>query len=156
MSTIKLPNGEEVDEDTRSMFLILEHRYYAKMWFWDLPKPLSKFGRGGNVNGLLWRKDAEPKEWVYQFRWRHYKDEAIWDGDDEKSWYAVYLHDKTEKEAIEEVRSVMNTMLAMTEPFGVQAPSLHELDISGGFNEAQDAFQRPEAFWMHTQQQISA
>lgn len=80
-------------------FVIMPGYYYSAMWYFELPQNMTRFRKGGNVNGILYRKADEPNKWRLTYRVRHYKDERIFGGDDIKNWHRGERECGSEEEA---------------------------------------------------------
>jgi len=74
-------------EGRTASFEIREHRYYAAIWWLDLPPALSEFKRGGNLMVMLWREETDAEHWHLQWRFRHYRDERVWQSADTRNGF---------------------------------------------------------------------
>lgn len=68
------------------MMKIKPETYYIGMWFVSLPNDFSKFGKGADINAMLFQEPGETNRWHLQIRTRHYRGPEIFDHDDEKHW----------------------------------------------------------------------
>lgn len=152
---IKLPNGKEIDENDPCCFLFLEGRYYAYMFCVKLPPELSKYNRGADVTGLLWRQQDNEREWTYQFRFRQYKSDHAWNSGDERTWSVVKMHNKTESEADKMVQESIEIMKVTAKQFGVNDLNVDKLPIYGDCAKAMDKMNNNPPSWLHSQTQIS-
>jgi hypothetical protein len=75
-----------------------EGRYYLGLWFFTLPVELTNFGKGGDFMACVWR-EQDSDDWVMDYRFRHCKDDKIWNTDDQTSWYQATM--RSTEEAIE-------------------------------------------------------
>jgi hypothetical protein len=140
----KEPNPEDLNEG----FVFMPGRYYIAIWFVNLPHP-GKYGHGGDVNGLLWRKDGEPNIYYFKYRFRYYKSDQIWDGRDEKVWYLLVIKDKTEQESLDGIQKMLHILSA------AMGQKLDTYWINGDSNKAQDLFETKPPVWAHRQQVIA-
>jgi hypothetical protein len=74
-----------------------EGRFYVGLWYLELPNRLSKFGKGGNLLGVLWRPDESVEDWHFQYRFRHFADERLHDSADELHCYHLQPRGPEEK-----------------------------------------------------------
>lgn len=148
--------GQDVDPDSKTQFVMIEGRYYSFMAFIPLPRKLSAFGQGGDINGMLWRKDENPEQWFWQFRFRHYKDSLSFESNDQKCWYFVTLKSHSEEEARKEVEEVLRVLsTAATLPgFDCEPLNIHYLEIHGDVMKTMDIIHNNPPFWMHQQQVV--
>lgn len=70
------------DLDSGAAIEFLPDRFYVALWYFDLPLELSRFGKGGNFLAVLWRPDESREDWHLDYRFRHYRDERIYESDD--------------------------------------------------------------------------
>lgn len=98
------------DED--GIMVFRNDRYYAGLWYFELPPELSNFSRGGNFFGMLWRPlDTIDEGWTFVYRFRHYRDDRIFDNNDEFHRYMVTINDrKTEAEVLEKFQGFMQSI----------------------------------------------
>jgi hypothetical protein len=80
----RIPQTEK--PDLQVGMIIAEGYYYNCMFFQELPPELTEFGKGGNVCGILFRKDDEPDHWIVRYRVRHYMDGRTFEHDDKVEW----------------------------------------------------------------------
>jgi hypothetical protein len=109
-----IPTLDEARED-RTIFAIVPGRFYQAMWCVSVP-PLDgfgPFGKGGDVTSLLWREEDQPREWVYQWRFRYYKDAKVWGGSDKKIWYYSEFNGSVE-EALRAALGVCTNLAIIT------------------------------------------
>lgn len=145
---------QEYDPEAKDQFVITEGRYYSFMWFIKLPHALSKFGKGGDINGMLWRKDEDPNRWFIQFRFRHYVDKAAFDSGDVKHWYFGPANGQTEEDARAEAEEVFKTACEMAPAFGVPPLKIDYLEIHGDNEKFYQVVQENPPYWMHCQQVV--
>jgi hypothetical protein len=97
-----------------------------------------------DVMGCLQRDKQNPKTFTFDFRFRHYQDDRVFDSEDVKHWY--HVEDKespTEDDSIHKVRQVL---LGLCEIQSIdtpeQKPKLVELLYRdyGDFRKFMDAF----------------
>ena len=121
-----------------------EHRYIG-MWHYKIPPELSKFGKGGNFCAMLWRAPGAPEnEWVFQFRFRYYRDERVFEHDDEMSWYsAIARGTEAEVEArTHDVCKIQATAAGSESDF-------YALHCDG--KETLTKFEQAPPYWLHLQ-----
>lgn len=87
-----LPDPRKAEPEKVTNFVFAPNRYYLGFWFVPLSLQHSKFGKGGGVSTLVWRKDAEPWAWHIRYCFRHYRVGGVevdspWSGKDSKTWY---------------------------------------------------------------------
>lgn len=155
MST-KTVCGQKIDPESRTQFVMIEGRYYSFMAFITLPKRLSAFGKGGDINGLLWRKDENPEEWFWQFRFRHYQDSVSFDSNDTKTWYFVTLKANTEEAARAEAQEFLNMVAtsAALPVFGGEPLKVEYMEVHGDVLKFMNIVQNNPPPWMHSQQVV--
>jgi hypothetical protein len=144
------PKGEMID--SRNMFVLVDERYYAEIFFARIPAPLSKFHKGGDVTGLLWRKNEEINNWVLQFRFRYYKGTRIWDSEDERTWNWVQITNKTQEEARTAIDVVLQSM-QMAADILEQAPppAPDRIPINGDLDRFREIMDERQPDWWHRQ-----
>src|SRR5437868_3676567 len=71
-------------------FLFEEGRWYHSMFYMPIPSNPG-FILGGNVTGLLWRLDDEPKSWRLTYRFRYYNSADPCDRRDKWHWYVLHV-----------------------------------------------------------------
>lgn len=143
---------EEMDD--RTQFVIIKGRYYAFMFFIKLPCHLSRFGKGGDINGLLWKLDEEPDKWTFQFRFRQYLDSQAFDSNDEKTWYAVEITAGDETTARDKAEEAIRLMVEGA-GVGFNAElTVERLEIKGDNDKFAQAVEEQKPSWMHTQQMV--
>lgn len=156
MSATKI-HGVEYDLDARDQFVICEGRYFSCMFFVELPGPISAFQQGGDVDGMVWRKNEEPEHWIMQFRFRHYRDKQAWNSKDTKRWYWVDLkdHAKTEEEAREQARKLVDVLQVSAKVFGIEKLKVDWFEMHGDCSKAFELLQKNPPYWMHRQQVVA-
>jgi hypothetical protein len=147
---MKMPTGEGIDLNDRTQFMFVEGRYFAAMYFVQLPKQDNELLRnGGDVTALLWRNEATTTDWVFQWRFRYYKDTVTtFDSNDKKVWYCCEPKGETEKECREKVQSMLSTLARFA------GTKLHTLEMNGPVERAMDVMQNNPPFWLHSQQVV--
>lgn len=80
-----------------------EGRYFAAMWYVELPDNI------GNMLAALWR-DPEEKDFHLDYRFRYYKNDKIFDSDDERSTYRGTFTGLSEEKAIAQAGLVFGLM----------------------------------------------
>ncbi len=125
------------------MIEINPENYYIGMWFFELPKHFSRFGNGGDFMMCVSRKKTEPTTWKIVFRFRHKKDDRIWDSDDEKSWYSATATNKTEAQIEQDMHDYIKTIGVVAHEIGDFFP------IHGDGDEFARKITESPPKWMH-------
>lgn len=149
MAIHNAPDGHVYDDEALDCFIFKKGRYYAEQLFLPIPQRGSRFGKGGNVLTLLWRKIETPEEWVFQYRFRHYKDKLEFDSDDYKVWHGVPVAG-TEEEVIARSRGPIQYIADVT------GMPLEIFEIKGDCHRFGELIHSPSCpKWLHTQQAIA-
>lgn len=88
------------------MMEMLPENYYAGMWFVSLPDEVSKFGKGADVNAIVFQRPGDTKEWRMTMRIRSYRGPEIFDHDDDKEWFNRSGNFESEGEAMDSMESL--------------------------------------------------
>lgn len=129
------------DPDDLTTFAWVPGRYYVAMFCIPVPPPLSVFGNGADITGMLWRKHNEPMKWTFQWRFRQYaqRGQGAWGTKDTRNWYATTLK-MNEARAFEEAK----VSLGMIAAFG--GTKLDVWEIRGDHVKFA---QLPKPSWLH-------
>lgn len=92
------------------MMEIKPETYYIGMWFVSLPNDFSKFGKGADINAILFQRLENSDEWCLDFRTRHYRGPEIFDHNDEKNWMHKSGTFESEEKAIESMEKAFNAI----------------------------------------------
>lgn len=141
--------GQEPEEGPPFQFK--PGRHYVAMWNVPFAGECSKFGKGGDVTALLWRKDEEPTTWHFMFRFRHYKI-----GRDADPWATANVDERVWHKM--EVEMAADKMLATIQDFIQQVTTLSgmngEMDclpIHGDYQAFYAAHRRLKPHWLFMQ-----
>jgi hypothetical protein len=130
-------------------FEIKPDRYFIGMWHYPLPPLLSEYGKGGNVCCMVWRDPGMPPDtWTLQFRFRHYKDDRVFEHSDKMSWYIGTLNG-AEADIEKRVGIVYNIQTIAAG----STLDFYPLHCTG--DEALTKFQEKPPYWMHIQQALA-
>lgn len=116
--------------------------YIVGLWFVTIP-PHSKHPRGGDWMASLVRKKGET-EFRFEYRFRWYVDERIFDHEDETNWYCYSVPD-TEDEA------VWNIQLAAGNLAKSAKGTVEFMPVRGGFKEFYAEASSGKYKWLHLQ-----
>ena len=131
-------------------FEIRPERYFIGMWHYKLPPSLSKFGKGGNVCAMVWRGPDDPEnQWTIQFRLRHYRDDRVFEHNDEMNWYTGKMNG-SEIEVEEKTTLVYKLQASLAG----ETLDLYPLHCDG--ESTLNKFQTDPPYWLHMQQGFSA
>lgn len=133
-----------------SYFMIVEGRYYLATWFFNMTDEISRFGKGGDYNFLVWRKNDEPTTWHLRWRARHYVDEKVFDGKDVKQWYGGKRENCSEEQIMSETQDIIETLS------GVIGQEADCLEIRGDHLKFMKLIEENPPKWMHRQTQVQA
>jgi hypothetical protein len=132
------------DPDSKTQFVIIPGRYYAAMFFVRLPTTPGdpQLNLGGDVNGLVWRKDETPEEWTIQYRFRYYRSRDAWQSGDDKVWYGGTVNG-SEEQVVGAFEQVMQ-VLSVASGFPVQ-----RLVIQGDSEKFFKVVKNERPSWLH-------
>lgn len=127
----------------QAMVDITEHGYYVAMWFLS--------GPGQDMLGVIHRPEGAT-ELRFDYRFRYYRDQKIWETNDDKRFYAVTFDpDTTDDAAIEIVRTnvidilVKERFLGTRLPWAVKKHTFHRVIKGGGKAMSKVIEQMPDA-----------
>lgn len=140
----------EQEPEAGPPFMLVPGRWYAAMWSVGIPDQVSRHGKGGDITLMVWRKDDEPRCWHILYRFRHYKNEKVWSGEDTKKWYKLVAENNTQEEAEAGVVAMLSTVSLMS---GKPLECLRLNGSSEVFFRLAQSGQLPD--WLHMQTQRS-
>lgn len=123
--------------------------YYVGSWFITIPPALSKFNKGADIMGCLFRRESEPLRWYFKYRFRHYKvGSDPWDGQDEKNWSCFHF-EGTEEKVIPMVEHCLSLMA------GFAGSELEVCWFRGDCEKVIEVLTTNPPKWMHAQQVVA-
>lgn len=99
----KLPRTQW-KSDKQAVPEFLPQNYYLGLWVVPLCKEVAP--NGGNLMMTVWRVPGPETEWEFHYRFRYYKDDRIFDHEDEKSAFIGKVHSLNEAQCEEAIDRV--------------------------------------------------
>jgi hypothetical protein len=140
-------------------FEIVPGFYFVGFFYLDFPAEgelvgkIGPFGRGGNLQALVWKEGEEHPgngrhAWTMRYRFRYYRDARVHAHQDKMSWFQATMTDCTEAEAIEKAHG----FVTMSGEIINQKP--HVWMIQGNFEKFAERVKTDPPYWMHLEPRL--
>ena len=122
---------------------IKKENYYSTLWRADLAGPNDE----GDLLACLFKDNAGDGKWNLLYRFRYYKDDAVFNSKDEKKWY----HFTAKDDAPERETEMEMLMAAILEKGGEtgQLKNLVAIKVKGDGDAMSAVMLNPERPWSH-------